>query len=111
MTSSPSQIRYKAKKAEIMSLFFLQHRYELTRRALFFLIRSIPQGLTHLTLNTRGEGMRLTLCAGENGKRSRESPTKSLIKGTAKVSYHGRRWYVDLASAFPLARHYRGVFG
>ena len=33
MTSSPSQIRYKAKKAEIMSLFFLQHRYELTRRA------------------------------------------------------------------------------
>ena len=34
MTSSPSQIRYKAKKAEIMSLFFLQHRYELTRRAI-----------------------------------------------------------------------------
>jgi hypothetical protein len=32
-----------------------------------------------------------------------------LIKVGAKVAYHGRRWYVHVASAFPLARHYRVV--
>ncbi|GEM_PF-5230041 len=29
----------------------------------------------------------------------------------AKVSYHGRRWQVHVASAFPLAGYYRAVFG
>jgi hypothetical protein len=29
----------------------------------------------------------------------------------AKVAYHGRRWYVQVASAFPLAPHYRALFG
>ncbi len=31
--------------------------------------------------------------------------------GGARVSYHAKRWHVHVASAFPLARHYRAVFG
>jgi hypothetical protein len=34
---------------------------------------------------------------------------KRLIKVGARVSYHARRWYVHIASAFPLANHYRAV--
>jgi len=47
----------------------------------------------------------------EEVKRSMEWLIKRLIKVGAKVSYHGRRWYVHVASAFPLARHYQAVFG
>jgi hypothetical protein len=47
---------------------------------------------------------------GEEVKRSMEWLMKRLIKVGAKVAYHGRRWYVHAASAFPLARHYRAVF-
>jgi hypothetical protein len=48
---------------------------------------------------------------GEEVKRSMERLIKRLIKVGAKVAYHGRRWQVHVASAFPLARHYRAVFG
>jgi len=48
---------------------------------------------------------------GEKVKRSMEWLIKRLIKVGAKVAYHGRRWYVHVASAFPLARYYRAVFG
>lgn len=48
---------------------------------------------------------------GEGVKRSLEWPIKCLIKVGAKVAYHGRRWQVQVASAFPLARSYRAVFG
>ncbi|MGA8572741.1 MAG: hypothetical protein ACLP7A_05540 [Desulfobaccales bacterium] len=34
---------------------------------------------------------------------------KRLIKVGARVSYHARRWYVHVASAFPLAHHYHAV--
>lgn len=44
--------------------------------------------------------------AGEEIKRSMEW----LIKVGAKVAYHGRRWHVLVASAFPLAGHYSAVF-
>ena len=44
---------------------------------------------------------------GEEVKRSMEWLIKRLIKVGAKVAYHGRRWYVHVASAFPLARYYR----
>ena len=27
------------------------------------------------------------------------------------VAYHGRRWQVHVACAFPLAHHYRAAFG
>jgi hypothetical protein len=34
---------------------------------------------------------------------------KRLIEVEARVSYHARRWYVHVASDFPLAHHYRAV--
>jgi hypothetical protein len=46
---------------------------------------------------------------GEEVKRSMEWLIKRLIKVGARVAYHGRRWYVHVASAFPLARPYLAV--
>jgi hypothetical protein len=46
---------------------------------------------------------------GEEVKRSIDWLIKRLIKVGASVSYHARRWYVHVASAFPLAHHYRAV--
>ena len=46
---------------------------------------------------------------GEEVKRSIDWLIKRLIKVGVRVSYHARRWYVNVASAFPLARHYRAV--
>ena len=46
---------------------------------------------------------------GEEVRRSMDWRIKRLIKAGAKVSYHARRWYVHVASAFPLAHHYRSV--
>jgi Transposase DDE domain group 1 len=46
---------------------------------------------------------------GEAVKRSMDWLMKRLIKVGARVSYHARRWYVHVASAFPLAHHYRAV--
>ena len=48
---------------------------------------------------------------GEEVKRSMNWLIKHLIKVGARVSYHDRRWYVYVASAFPLAHHYRAVLG
>ena len=48
---------------------------------------------------------------GEEIKRSMEWVIKRLIRVAARVAYHGRRWQVDVASAFPLAKYYRAVFG
>ncbi len=47
----------------------------------------------------------------EEVKRSMEWLIKRLIKVGAKVAYHGRRWQVHVASAFPLSRYYQAVFG
>jgi hypothetical protein len=44
---------------------------------------------------------------GEEVRRSMDWRIKRLIKAGAKVSYHARRWYVHVASAFPLAHHCR----
>ncbi len=30
-----------------------------------------------------------------------------LVKASARIVYHARGWYVHVASAFPLAHHYR----
>ncbi len=46
---------------------------------------------------------------GEEVKRSMDWLIKRLIKVGARVSYHARRWYVHVASTFPLAHHYRAV--
>ncbi len=48
---------------------------------------------------------------GEGVRRSIEWLIKRLIKIGARVSYHARKWHVHMASAFPLAHHYRAVFG
>jgi hypothetical protein len=48
---------------------------------------------------------------GEEVERSVEWLIKRLIEVGAKVAYHGRRWQVHVASAFPLARYYQAVFG
>jgi hypothetical protein len=46
---------------------------------------------------------------GEEVRRNMEWLIKRLIKVGARVSYHARRWHVHVASAFPLAHHYRTV--
>jgi len=46
---------------------------------------------------------------GEGVRRSIDWLIKRLIKVGARISYHARRWYVHVASAFPLAHHYRSV--
>jgi len=46
---------------------------------------------------------------GEEVKRSIDWLIKRPIKVGARVSYHARRWYVHVASAFPLTYHYRAV--
>jgi len=46
---------------------------------------------------------------GEEVRRSMDWLIKRLIKVGARVSYHARRWYVHVASAFPLSHHYRAV--
>ena len=46
---------------------------------------------------------------GEEVKRSMDWLIMRLIKVGARISYHARRWYVHVASAFPLAHHYRAV--
>ena len=48
---------------------------------------------------------------GEGVRRSIEWLIKRLIKIGARVSYHARKWHVHVASAFPLADHYRAVLG
>jgi hypothetical protein len=48
---------------------------------------------------------------GEEVRPSIDWLLKRLIKVGAKVSYHARRWYVHVASAFPLANHYWAVLG
>ncbi|MBM4275510.1 MAG: hypothetical protein FJ134_13775 [Deltaproteobacteria bacterium] len=45
---------------------------------------------------------------GEEVKRSMGWLIKRLIKVGARIAYHAR-WYVQIASAFPLAHHYRAV--
>lgn len=48
---------------------------------------------------------------GEEVKRSKEWLIKHTIKVGAKFSYHGRRWQVPVASAFPLAPCDQAVVG
>lgn len=48
---------------------------------------------------------------GEEVKRSMEWLIRRIIKAASRISYHGRRWWVHVASSFPLAHHYRAVLG
>jgi len=46
---------------------------------------------------------------GEEVKRSMNWLIKRLIKVGTRVYYYARRWHVHVASAFPLAHHYRAA--
>ena len=46
---------------------------------------------------------------GEPVKRSIDWLINRLIKVGARVTYHARRWYVHVATAFPLRHHYRAI--
>jgi hypothetical protein len=48
---------------------------------------------------------------GEDARRSIEWIITRLVKAGARIVYHARRWYVHVASAFPLGHHYRAVLG
>jgi hypothetical protein len=48
---------------------------------------------------------------GEDRVHSIEWIIMRLIKEGARVAYHGRRWYVHVATAFPLSYHYRAALG
>ena len=48
---------------------------------------------------------------GEDVKRSIEWIIRRIIKAASRISYHGRRWWVHVASSFPLAHQYREVLG
>ena len=67
-----------------------------------FLMGVLASNLLHM--------LRHFYLAGDEVKRSLEWLIKLLIKVGAKVAYHGRRWQVHVASAFPLVDHYRAVF-
>jgi len=77
------------------------HRFEANQARL--LMGVIAYNLLHM--------LRSFYVIGEGVKRSIEWLIKRLIKVGAKVIYHGRRWHVHVASAFPLVRHYEAVFG
>ena len=57
-------------------------------------------------------GNLITLCCGKLCAPSLALgwQIKRLIEVEARVSYHARRWYVHVASAFPLVHHYRAVW-
>ena len=77
------------------------HRFEANQARL--LMGVIAYNLLHV--------LRSFYVIGEGVKRSIEWLIKRLIKVGDKVIYHGRRWHVHVASAFPLVRHYEAVFG
>ena len=48
---------------------------------------------------------------GEEVRRSIEWIIHRIIKVASRFSYRGRNWWVHVASAFPLGRHYRELLG
>ena len=48
---------------------------------------------------------------GEEVRRSIEWIIRRTLKVASRVSYHSRYWWVHMALAFPLRRHYQAVFG
>jgi len=58
------------------------------------------------------------VCAARGGKlrpgvlvKRVEWGKRRIIKAASRISYHGRRWWVHVASAFPLRHYYQAVFG
>jgi hypothetical protein len=63
----------------------------------------LPYNLLHM--------LRKFYIRGEGVRRSIEWLILRLLKVGTRVSYHARRWYVHVASAFPLAHHYQAILG
>jgi hypothetical protein len=55
--------------------------------------------------------LRESYLKGKEVKRSVEWLIHCVIKVVSRVSYHGRSWWVHVASAFPLRHHYQAVLG
>jgi hypothetical protein len=47
---------------------------------------------------------------GESVKPAIDSIIRRLVKVGARVVYHARKWYVHVASAFPVTRYYGILF-
>jgi hypothetical protein len=75
------------------------HRFESNEARLKMGV--LAHNLLHLLreFHIRGEGVR----------RSVEWLIRRLIKVGARISYHARRWHVQVSSAFPLRHHYLAV--
>jgi hypothetical protein len=76
------------------------HRFAANQARL--LVGCLAYNLLHM--------IRDTAFWGESVKPSIESIIRRLVKVGARVVYHARRWYVHVASAYPLARHYQILF-
>jgi hypothetical protein len=76
------------------------HRFAANQARL--LVGCLAYNLLHM--------MRDTAFWGESVKPSMDSIIKRLVKVGARVVYHARRWYVHIASAFPLGRYYGILF-
>jgi hypothetical protein len=76
-----------------------RHRVEVANYG--FMIRILVYNLLHR--------IQQFYAWGEEVKRSMDWLINRLIKVAARISYHARRWYVHVASTFPLAHHYRTV--
>ena len=92
---------------------------ERSRRRLLLLAANDPGTAQELLNKTENGGKALPLWDGDWPRRffytgsdldfQKVQCTKRLIKMGARVSYHARRWYAHVASAFPLSHHYRAV--
>ncbi len=84
---------------------------------MFFLARLLYIGPNHVRWGpircagmVKTENRRFDL-KEEEVKRSIECLIKLPIKAGARVSYRARRWLIPVASASPLAHHFRAAFG
>jgi hypothetical protein len=77
------------------------HRFPANQARL--LVGCLAYNLLHM--------IRDTAFWGQSLRPSIDSIIKWLVKVGARVVYHARKWYVHVASAFPLARYCRILFG
>ena len=76
------------------------HRFAANQARL--LVGCVAYNLLHM--------IRDTAFWGQSVRPSIDSIIRRLVKVGARVVYHARKWYVHVASAFPLTRYYRILF-
>ncbi len=77
------------------------HRFAANQARL--LVGCLAYNLLHM--------IRDTAFWGQSVRPSIDSIIRRLLKVGARVVYHARKWYVHVASAFPLTGYYRIIFG